>query len=121
MCECKGLPEFIKSDTSDSYFKKFKQIDWKDDAWVKLIKCPDCGQYWQLDEWDKYQTGLAIKIEDPESWKTHNDKEIRIEFLIHTRGGLSEKTCAWQGCNNKAIIGLAYCPLCAYEKAGIRE
>jgi hypothetical protein len=75
------------------YFKKFERIDWKDDAWVKLIKCPDCGQYWQLDEWDKYQAGLAIKIEDSESWKTYPeispsywrmtmDKKYEIIILI---------------------------------------
>ncbi|NOQ51446.1 MAG: hypothetical protein GQ578_04430 [Desulfuromonadaceae bacterium] len=121
MCKCKNLPKFFKSDSSDSYFKKFKRIDWKDDAWVKLIKCPVCGQHWQLDEWDKYQTGLAIKIKEPESWRSYNDKDVRIDFLIQNRGGLSDGICAWQGCNNQALKGLAYCPTCAYEKSGLRE
>jgi hypothetical protein len=121
MCKCDKLPKFIKADTSDSYFKQFNQIDWKDDSWVKLVQYPDCSQHWQIDEWDKFQTGLAIKVKDPESWKAFDDRAIRVEFLIHNRGGLSETRCAWQGCGNKAIIGLAYCPLCAYEKAKIRE
>lgn len=121
MCNCDKLPKFIKADTSDSYFMQFNQIDWKDDAWVHLVKCSDCSQHWQIDEWDKYQTGLAIKIEKPERWKTYNDKKVRIEFLVQNRGGLSDELCAWQRCNNKSLKGLVYCPTCAYEKIGIRE
>ena len=121
MCKCKSLPEYFKADTSDLYFKNFQQIDWKHDVWVNLIKCPDCEQHWQIDEWDKYQTGLAIKIEKPDCWKTYNDKKVRINFLIQNRGGPSDELCRWQGCNNKALKGLAYCPMCAYDGIGIRE
>jgi len=121
MCKCKSLPEYFKADTSDLYFKNFQQIDWKHDAWVNLIKCPNCEQHWQIDEWDKYQTGLAIKIENPDCWKTYNDKKVRINFLIQNRGGPSDELCRWQACNNKALKGLAYCPMCAYDEIGIRE
>ena len=121
MCKCDSLPEFLKADKTNPYFKGFNRIDVKDDAWVKLIKCPDCGQCWQIDEWDKYQTGLAIKIQHPKVWKHFDDKKIRLEFLVQTRDGLSEIKCAWIGCNNIAIRGLAYCPSCSYSKAKIRE
>jgi hypothetical protein len=121
MCKCDSLPEFLKADTTNSYFKDFTRIDVKEDAWVKLIKYSDCGQFWQIDEWDKYQTGLAIKIQDPKVWKHFDDKKIKLEFLVQNRGGLSGTKCAWQGCNNKAINGLAFCPSCAYEKVKLRE
>ena len=121
MCKCKRLPECFKSDTSDPCFKTFQEIDWKKDAGVKLVKCPECGQHWQLDQWDKYHSGLAVKIQAPESWGQYDDKNVRIAYLVKRRGGLSEQICAWQGCTNKALTGLAYCPLCAYEKSGIRE
>ena len=121
MCKCDDLPEYFTADTSDPYFKNFRQIDWKDDAWVKLIECPHCGQHWQLDEWDKYQNGLALKIQAPDKWKKYDDRPARIDFLIQNRGGISKELCAWQGCENNALNGLAYCPFCAYEKGGIRE
>jgi hypothetical protein len=121
MCKCKKLSDYFKADTSDRYFKKFQNIDWKDDAWVTLKQCPSCGQHWQLDEWDKYQTGLAIKIETPENWKTYDDTNVRVDFLIQNRGGFSDELCMWQGCSNKALKGLAYCPMCAFKKSGIRE
>ena len=121
MCNCKNFPKYFKSDSSDPYFKNFNRVDWKNDAWVQLVSCPNCNQLWQLDEWDKYQLGLAIKIDVKEEWKSYNDKQIRIEFLIQSRGGLSTDNCAWQGCTNKALKGLAYCPQCAYEKLKLRE
>jgi len=120
-CKCKRLPEYFKADTSDPDFSKFQQIDWKKDAWVKLIQCPDCGQHWQLDQWDKYQSGLAVKIEEPDRWRQFCDKIFRIPHLVQSRGGLSQQTFAWHGCENKALMGLAYCPLCAYERSGLRE
>jgi hypothetical protein len=46
---------------------------------------------------------------------------IRKRALVQSRGGLSTEPCQWAGCHNRALVGLAYCDDCAYERAGIRE
>ena len=38
------------------------------------------------------------KIENPENWKTYDDTNIRVDFLIQNRGGFSGELCSWKGC-----------------------
>ncbi len=121
MCKCKKYPKFFESDTYDPYFKDFEKISIKQNKFVILVRCPQCKQHWQLDAGDNYRSGLAIKIDVPEKWDTYDDIDVRIAFLIKSRGGLSDETCLWSGCNNKALNGLAYCPKCAYEKSNINK
>ena len=45
-------------------------------------------------------------------------KERILEQLLEKHGGLSEKSCAWAGCENLALRGLAFCSSCAHEKMG---
>jgi hypothetical protein len=63
---------------------------------------------------------------DPEAqavWRRAPDeiesvkKEIH-EKLLEKHGGLSEQSCAWAGCENQALRGLAFCPSCAHDKMG---
>ncbi|MCH7869688.1 MAG: hypothetical protein IH881_18490 [Myxococcales bacterium] len=43
------------------------------------------------------------------------DREI-IGKLIEKYGGLSAQTCNWAGCEDLALVGLAFCPACAHHK-----
>jgi len=43
------------------------------------------------------------------------EREI-LENLIEKHGGLSEDPCAWAGCENHALRGLAFCPFCAHNR-----
>jgi hypothetical protein len=97
-----------------------KEVAWTKDKWARLHKCSVCGQHWQVDVWDKYSEGLAIKIDKPEQWKDYDDESDRLSYLIESRGGVTDKQCQWQNCNENALQGLAYCPYHAYHKAGLR-
>ena len=69
---------------------------------------------------------------NPISWRDipSTDKRLRkldktglriVKYLIDEKGGISSNKCLWEGCAEKAIIDLAYCPYCAYTKANIRS
>ena len=120
-CECKQLPRIFNYEQYPNNLKeRLVEVSAKDGNWVKLSKCRACGQYWQTDVWDKYQTNCALKIDAPESWQSLDDKPFRLQLLVETRGGLSEENCVMAGCGNKALKSLAYCPEHAF-RIGLRE
>jgi hypothetical protein len=119
-CECKRLPNIFNTERIFNGLKnRVKIVDIKNN-WIKLGRCSVCGQFWQLDEWDKYQTICAIKINDPANWQTFDDEPDRVQLLINSRGGLSDKECVKANCRDTALKSLAYCPKHAYE-IGLRE
>jgi hypothetical protein len=120
-CECNLLPHIFNIERQANQLKdRLEIINVKNENWIKLGKCRVCNQYWQLDEWDKYQTICAIKIDDPNGWQSYDDKQDRIRLLIDSRSGISDEGCIKAGCENKALKSLVYCPQHAYE-IGLRE
>ena len=119
-CDCGELPFAIKIErVSSSWLRQLKLVDHK--PWLTLRRCPDCGQLWQLDVIDRLQTNLGIKIASTSGWKNYDDTAIRLQFLVNSRGGLSDEICIMQGCKNNALLTLAYCPGHAYFYVGLRE
>ena len=120
-CECDQLPQILNLESYPNHVRKrLHEVDLKSEEWVKLLRCLVCGQHWQLDEWDKYQAVCAIKIADPENWRSYDDKPDRFRLLVEARGGLSDEECVKAGCQDKALRTLGYCPAHAYE-VGLRE
>jgi hypothetical protein len=121
-CECSQLPQIFNI---ENYYSRLMThleiIDQKDGGWLKLFKCSVCNQHWQVDLIDRLQVNCAIKIDDSVEWQNFDDKSIRIQYLISSRGGLSEEECVTAGCKNKALKSLAHCPKHAYENVGLRE
>lgn len=115
------LPEFHRIDYSSEFARRLQENFVDTGNWVALCRDPETGHYWQYDEWDKYHVGLAIRIHDPDNWRTFDDLPVRVAYLVQSRGGVEEAECMWAGCTRKRLKGIAYCPECAYEKAGIRE
>jgi hypothetical protein len=104
---------------SDPPFKNMEQIKVGD--WCYLVWCKNCGQLWQVDAWDKYSYGLAIKYSGTiEDWKRLSDIDIRKEAMIINHGGLSDNECQWSRCKNKALKDMAICVEHAYKEMGIR-
>jgi len=115
------MPEFLRGTDADPYFRDMTIVSHKSDGWVQLVRCTYCSQHWQVDSWERYSTGLAIKVPDARTWPDSDDLAIRKQALISFRGGLSDQQCRWAGCENRALRGSAYCPECAYHKTGLRE
>jgi len=121
-CDCAALSAFFRIKDYDSAFLTGLQpVATKDGGWRALRRCLGCGQHWQLDEYDKYQVGLAIKIAKPEEWLAFDDRSVRKEYLIQDRGGLGQERCIWADCSNAVLKGSAHCPDHAYEVMGARD
>jgi hypothetical protein len=120
-CDCSSLPNFLRGDTSNAPCPGLHLVREREGGWLQLFHCPACGQYWQLDVWDKFQVGLAIKITEPSAWETFDDKPMRVAYLIQSRGGLSTERCGWHGCGAACLRGLVFCPTHAYDRMGLRE
>jgi hypothetical protein len=88
--------------------------------WVRLHRCKACGQLWRIDEWDKYQTQFAAKVPSFEGWESFDTSKLQKDFLIQSRGGLTQSECSWAGCKNAQVKGVAYCADHLFE-TGARE
>ena len=65
---------------------------------------------------------LAAKVGDPSRWPAvFDDVPYRIEYLVRSRGGLSDEGCRWHGCGKPCVNGLAFCPAHAYYESGLRQ
>lgn len=107
-CRCDNLPDALYyEDASKAFFETLDEITtWN---WAKLVKCRECGQYWSIDEWDKYQERGIIKILDPETWEALDSTEIRKRLLLKSRGGTENEKCIWAGCEGKQVKGVVLC------------
>ncbi len=118
-CACGNKPSIFERD--EKFVRGLVEVGKKSHGWIKLCKCSSCSQYWQVDEYDKLQTCLVIKIDNASVWNDFDDKEKRISFLIQSRGGFSGEKCNYAGCNGQSLKGLAFCPRCAFEKSSLRK
>jgi hypothetical protein len=122
VCECNQLPLIFNVETySNRLMDHCNLVGQKEDGWLELYKCSVCDQYWQVDVTDKLQINCAVKIDNPANWQNFDDKAIRMQYLVDSRGGFSDEECVVAGCKNKALKSLVYCTKHAYENAGLRE
>jgi hypothetical protein len=96
----------------------FELIERKD--WYILYQNKAEKSFWRLDEWDKYQIQMFVKLDSAENWSSFDDQDLRIEFLKEYRG-LSNEKCKWKVCSKKALNNLVFCELHAYTEMGIRK
>ena len=120
-CNCSESPDTARGSTADLPFSEMEEVDFKSDDWVRLLKCSLCGQYWQVDEWDKYQVCIGIKVNDPQNWDDFDDLSYRMDHLLRARGGITEEICQWRDCEEYSLNDSAYCPRHTFEVAGLRE
>jgi hypothetical protein len=107
-CKCANLPEALYyEDAPEAFFDESEEI--ATGEWVKLFKCRRCGQYWSIDEWDKYQERIITKISDPKNWETLESIGLRKTLLLQSRGGITDQECIWTGCNGKRVKGVVLC------------
>lgn len=83
--------------------------------WVKLLQCPECGQLWRTDEWDKYQTLYALKLRSPEGWESTDLESLIKERMVENHGGGATSPCLARDCKRFALKGRAYCVDHFYE------
>lgn len=106
-CDCRDHPAIRRIDgTLPALFPGFRCVDAA--HWRALLQCPTCGQLWAVDEWDKYQIQLAVKVANAEGWSA-SDEALRKEYLAQSRGENTAEKCMWNGCEKNQLNGSAYC------------
>ena len=111
-CDCAELKEYAYlSDMPKNFESRLEYIEYSK-SFKKLFRCKSCGQYWAIDEYDKYEPQIAIKENDFNDWKTKDYEEIRYELFAYSKGGYSDEKCSWKDCSNKSVKGKS---LCAYH------
>lgn len=109
MCFCGDIDNSIEVENLPEGFIASLELVQSID-WANIMKCPSCQQYWFLDEWDKYQIQLAIKVATKVAkWDSLDLEEERKKFLLVSRGGLSGDKCVWAGCSGKCVRDTVYC------------
>lgn len=84
-CHCRDRPAIRRVDgTIQQMFREFDHVDAAN--WKALLRCRHCAQLWAVDEWEKYQIQLAVKILDEADWRT-SDEAYRKAYLTQSRGG----------------------------------
>jgi len=106
-CDCSNLPDLFKIESRPGFEAGAERIAVGN--WVRLHQCRSCGQLWRIDEWDKYQAQFAVRVPSAEAWESFDASELQKQFLVSARGGLTDAKCAWSGCKNCQVKGVAYC------------
>ena len=106
---------------TNEYFSAMPKVGEADQGWRSILRCPACGQYWLVDEFDKLQSLFAIKIDNPNKPGESELLEIHEQALLKKHGGESEQDCLFAGCGNKAVKGFALCAKCLITKQGVYE
>ncbi|MDX9677568.1 hypothetical protein ACIOVC_01665 [Pseudomonas neuropathica] len=83
--------------------------------WIKLLQCAGCGQLWRADEWDKYQTLYARKLDSPEGWESAEMETLIKLRMVENHGGLDTSACLAKDCQQPVLKGRAYCVDHFYE------
>ncbi len=120
-CKCKKMRIRTPGYRSDSNFDKFPEIKKVDEGWRSILQCPNCDQYWLVDEFDKVQHLWAIKVDHPDKPEEKDLFELHKTSLEKSRGGYSQEQCRMAECNNAALNNSAYCADCCIIKHGVYE
>ncbi len=116
-CKCSQLPDIVKLDNHPE-IGRFELLETGN--WVRLFRCPCCDQLWSVDEFDKLQTQFAVKIPERDGWREFDTTLLRRDYLIRSRGGLTDEKCIRQGCDQPRVRGVVYCAEHLYQ-TGARE
>jgi hypothetical protein len=82
-CCCKQQAELIDLEDAPRGFEA--SLIKKDIGnWVYLMECPECGQLWRIDIWDKYKTQFAFKLPAVEGWESVDIIPLQKGFLLGT-------------------------------------
>lgn len=109
---------YVDKEILDSIKTDFDLIE--DKNWYQLFQHKIEKTFWRLDKYDKYQEQFFVRLDTSDNWINFDDKELRIDLLLRTRG-VSDNKCIWNSSNKLSLNGLTYCEKHAYNEIGIRK
>lgn len=78
------------------------------------LRCSRCGQVWQVDDPSRHDEPLAMKVRTP--WSKRDERQARVDYLRRRYGGESDEKCVIGGCEQNALLGVAFCARHAYAR-----
>jgi hypothetical protein len=117
-CPCGGLPEIFKLGAHRDFYKYAVRV--AESEWAYLYKCASCGRLWRADKWDKLQVQFVVRVPEGSDWERFDSSSLQKQFLVQSRGGLTQEPCIWQGCQGQRVKGVVYCVEHLYQ-TGARE
>lgn len=119
-CKCDDLPAVFNIETfPHGLTDHLELVDQTN--WLTLRQCSNCVQFWQLDKIDRLQVSLAIKLETDSNWRDFDDRPVRFNYLISSRGRIAAEKCIMEGRNEHALNSLAHCVKHSFDYLGLRE
>jgi len=108
---CEKMSEYIEASNQSKPFKSMEQMHCYTKHWCDLKRCPNCGQLWVVDEWDKYQLLVAFKVPAFPSKEQIEGlvQKYHEKLAVDKHGGYSDKKCKWTGCKNFALKNKYVC------------
>jgi hypothetical protein len=116
--ECSELPRAFYLSDVPRFEARLEELEAGD--WCRLGRCRSCGQLWRTDDWDKYVTQFAVKLDSAEHWRSFDPGPLEKKLLVSARGGTEPTPCAWAGCGQPVVRSSALCTDHLYE-AGLRR
>lgn len=107
-CECGKLPDiFYLEDSPPAFTESMNAVEAVD--WTHLFKCPGCGGFWAVDDYDKYTHQVAWRAKSRDDWNVGDTTMKRKELLLNSRGGVTDEPCIWAECKSPCVNGVTYC------------
>ena len=106
-CTCASRPDafYLESDRTIFMSSLREQAA---ENWKRLYRCESCGEYWAVDEWEKYGHQVASRATSSTEWDTASEGR-RKKLLLDSRGGTTDEQCIWAGCSGHRVRGVAFC------------
>lgn len=117
-CNCTNSADIFKLEDNPGF--EIHIVKLATGNWVHLYQCLGCGQFWRVDEQDKYRPRFVVRIPSKEGWEQFDSTALEKKYLVQARGGVTDELCIWQRCSGNRVKGVTYCVDHLY-KTGVRE
>lgn len=109
-CKCSKYPSYLyREDLPESVISKFEVKETSMKTWKSLYECRICSQLWVIDVWEKYNPGIALKINCSNCWESIDFTPLEKDLLLKSRGGTTNEKCIMINCVNYRVKNVVYC------------
>lgn len=115
-CDCERRDEYfdIHPDAIDAFLDDFIQVTSDLLANYHLYRCVSCKTLWIVD--DVTRGPMAVRATSESDIRDFDERVYRRHLCIQMHGGLNDRHCSFQNCENHALRGTRTCVDHAYPE-----
>jgi len=108
-CECSGVaPALYLHQAPHGWFEGLAEVAVGN--WKTLRRCPACLATFAIDDWDRLQDQVVVRVSALSDWEAQADSAaVRKQLLFQSRGGAADGDCICLGCSGTRVRGVVYC------------